>query len=242
MRVALLDGDDAEWMYPYGGRWWRRRAWMALPRPDRRHVYFKRELTPRTGMYRWYRVLPAPVAAALRTPRSVRPIAYSIPAEKVVAELPAKHRLIASHVVDPEVARRLSRDTGYAFESETDYYRDLRQSRFAITMKRSGWDCLRHYEIAANGCVPTFRDLDRKPPRCAPHGLDASNCVTYRNYDDLVRRLDAIDDEEYARLQRGALAWARANTTTVRAAQFLDEMGYDVGTAAEGERAARTST
>lgn len=26
--------------------------------------------------------------------------------------------------------------------------------------KKMGWDCLRHYEIMMNGCVPLFKDLE----------------------------------------------------------------------------------
>jgi len=40
-------------------------------------------------------------------------------------------------------------------------------------MKRGGWDCLRHYEIAAAGAVPCVRQLEGKPSSCAPHGLQA---------------------------------------------------------------------
>ena len=34
---------------------------------------------------------------------------------------------------------------------------------FAHTIKKGGWDCLRHYEIMANGCIPIFKDLDKCP-------------------------------------------------------------------------------
>ena len=37
------------------------------------------------------------------------------------------------------------------------------RSRFGVTTKKSGWDCMRHYELAASGCVPCFRDLEEKP-------------------------------------------------------------------------------
>jgi hypothetical protein len=31
-------------------------------------------------------------------------------------------------------------------------------------MRKAGWDCLRHYEITANMCIPLFLDLDKCPP------------------------------------------------------------------------------
>ena len=40
--------------------------------------------------------------------------------------------------------------------NESDYYKDYQRSYFAITCKKGGWDCLRHYEILANAVSPTF--------------------------------------------------------------------------------------
>lgn len=220
--MAVLDGADRQEPYPYAGLWWRKPAWWLLPRAHKRAVYFKRELTPVTGWFRSYLLLPPVLASRLPSIRGMREISFSIPAEKLLTEpAPPKRRLFASHVVDPEVAARLGVGTSYAFSDEAAYYADLQASRYGITVKRAGWDCLRHYEQAANSCVPCFRDLDRKPPRCAPHGLDDTNSVCYRDFDELMRRVEAIDDAQYASLRAGALAWARANTTVRRAEQFL---------------------
>jgi hypothetical protein len=30
-------------------------------------------------------------------------------------------------------------------------------------MKKAGWDCMRHYEILANNCIPYFIDLENCP-------------------------------------------------------------------------------
>jgi hypothetical protein len=224
--AAVLDTADRVEMYPYAGEWWRKPAWWFLPRAHVRFPYFKREITPDTQFFRYYMVVPRAAARYLPLARGVRPIAFSIPEEKIVPEPPAKTRLLGSHVVDPEVARHLGQDgTSYAFGTEEEYYADLGASRFAVTTKRAGWEALRHYEIAANGCVPCFRDLDRKPPLCAPHGLGDANSVAYRTAGELTAKLEAIDDEAYARLQRGAIEWARANSTVMRARSFLQELG-----------------
>lgn len=215
-RMAVLDGTDLPLIYPYAPTWLRERAHWGLPRAHRRVPYFKREITPWT--------VPS---------RALRPIAFSVPAEKVVTEPPAKSRLFQSHIVDPEVAREHAGGaTGYRFEEEAAYYEDLRSARFGITTRKGGWETLRHYEIAANGAVPCFKGLDRKPSRCAPHGLGPSNSVSYTSHADLMRKVGDIDDAEYARLQRGAMAWARANTTEERARTFLARIGHplEVGT------------
>jgi hypothetical protein len=227
--VAVVDGADRVEPYPYAGRWWRRRLWWTLPRAHTRGIYFKRELSPWTGTFRAYLTLPPGVAAHLPSIRKMREISFSIPAAKVVSGPPAvKERLLASHVVDPAVAAALGVSTSYAFDDESEYYADLQISRFGVTTRRAGWDCLRHYEQAANGCVPCFRDLDSKPPRCAPHGLDEENCIVYHDADELFRTLDSISDDRYQKLRDGALRWARANTTVVRARTFLSECGISI--------------
>lgn len=231
--VAVIDGADRVEPYPYAGRWWRRRVWWTLPRAFKTGTYFKREISPLTGTFRAYLALPPALAARLPSVRAMREISFSIPEEKLVPEPPGeKDQLLARHVVDPEVARRLDVSTKYAFADEESYYADLRRSRFAITTKRAGWDCLRHYEQAANGCVPCFRDLDAKPPRSAPHGLVEGNCLVYHDADELFAMLEMIGSDRYRQLQEGALRWARANTTVERARKFL----ADCGVALEGAK------
>lgn len=222
--VVAIDGGDGPAAYPHGPTWWRLR-----PRPPRalgRVPYFKRELLPLTAQLR-YPGLPSPLAERLLA-RAIRPIAFSIPADRLADGDEPKRRLLATHVVDPEVAARVGAPTSYAFAAEADYYADLRAARYGVTTRKAGWDCLRHYELAASGCVPCFRELERKPPLCAPHGLDATNCLSYRDADDLLEQLEAIGEERYARLRAGALEWARANTTTARARQLLAAVGHPV--------------
>ena len=56
--------------------------------------------------------------------------------------------------------------SNYLFRAgeEAKYYEMYRQSMFAHTCKKGGWDCLRHYEILAAGCIPIFEDLENCPP------------------------------------------------------------------------------
>jgi SAM-dependent methyltransferase len=99
-------------------------------------IYFKREL-----------------AAAIP---GVHPIQFAIPASKVLQNFVSKTRVRA--LIDPR-----DRST-YIYKDEASYYADYAQSRFAITMRKAGWDCLRHYEIIANNCIPLFLDLYQCPP------------------------------------------------------------------------------
>jgi hypothetical protein len=227
--VAFLDGADYPAPYPYASTFWRVPQWWFLPRAHKRGTYFKRELTAETAQRRYFMLLPRAVAERLPYARRLQPTAFSIPEAKIVPEPPPKRKAFNAHVVDVEVAKRLGATAEYAFTDEAEYYADLQASRFGVTAKRTGWDAMRHYELAANGCVPCFRELDRKPPRCAPHGLRPGvNCLSYADADELLRRVEGIDDAQYLALQAGALEWARANSTRRRAADFLDRLGWSV--------------
>jgi hypothetical protein len=97
--------------------------------------YFKRELTI--------------------TANRIYPISFGIPSQKLSPNLFQKKREFA--ICDP-------RDpTTYIYENEMDYYDGYKESYMAITKKKSGWDCMRHYEILANGCLPYFLDVDECP-------------------------------------------------------------------------------
>ena len=38
-----------------------------------------------------------------------------------------------------------------------------RHAMFGVTRSKAGWDCMRHLEIMAAGCIPFFTDLDELP-------------------------------------------------------------------------------
>jgi hypothetical protein len=222
--MAVVDTGDRIEPYPYSGLWWRVRHWWLLPRAHNRAHFFKREITPWTAWFRTFLLVPGPLASKFVL-RDMREISFSIPAQQIVVSPPAKTKDWPAHVVDPEVAERVGAQATYAFADAAGYHGDLRAARFGVTTKKAGWDALRHYEIAAAGAVPCFRDLDRKPPRCAPHGLDRSNCIVYRDADDLIAQTSALGDTAYAELQAAALAWAKASTTETRARAFLEDCG-----------------
>jgi hypothetical protein len=225
VRIAAVDGGDGAVMYPYGPTWWREMRPWPLPRAHGHIPFFNRELTPTTAWVRYLGVVP-PRTAERWLSRSVSPISFSIPEDHLAPADHAKTARLATHVVDPDVRVALGQhDVGYAFEHEEDYFADLRSARFGVTTKKAGWDCLRHYELAASGCVPCFRDLLAKPALCAPHGLDDSNCVPYSDARDLLRRLEAMSEHEYETRRTAALSWARQHTTRSAAERFLTEVG-----------------
>ena len=87
----------------------------------------------------------------------IHPFPYAIPDEYIVSEVPEKIRVFSE--VIPLVH---SEKAAYKYKAgeESAYVQQYRESRFAYTQKKGGWDCLRHYEILAAGCIPVFDNLD----------------------------------------------------------------------------------
>jgi hypothetical protein len=90
----------------------------------------------------------------------VHPIHFAIPADKF--QPPGVKTQPLAHC-DPRDRRT------YVFDREQDYVRDMNASLFGITMKKAGWDCMRHLELVAAGCMPLFLDIDHCPPRTCTH-------------------------------------------------------------------------
>lgn len=224
--LALLDGDDDARLYPGSnthlrsfGPW--RPLVDLLNRPQ--CLYFKREWHP-AGVFeharaRWM---------GLRT-QHIRPAGFSIPAEKLLdpglLEV-SRPRLFPTHIVDGELRELLGGKAEYSFSSEESYNWDLRSSRFGITTRRAGWDCLRHLELAANGCVICFRDLNAKPASAAPHGLNCRNAISYHTARELLERLENLPIAEEQKLRRAAWTWAHSHTTVRAAAALLGAFGW----------------
>ena len=209
--LLLLDGDDDQRLYPRSGTRVRQfgigTGLTNLLQLPSTHI-FKRELTNRSR--KW----------GLRL--NVHPLAFSIPESLISSKLPNKSQLFPSHIVDRDLSNKLGASANYVFADEQSYRSDLASSRFGITTRRAGWDCLRHYEIAAAGAVICFRDLVQKPVGCAPHGLiEGLNCISYRSSDELLNRMDKLSDQQELELQNAALAWAQSASTKNRALQLL---------------------
>jgi hypothetical protein len=85
----------------------------------------------------------------------VYPINFSISSKKVIHHVRGKTRVLAPLIPgDPST---------YNYYTEQEYYKMYQESCFALTTKKMGWDCMRHYEIMANGCLPVFLDIDQCP-------------------------------------------------------------------------------
>jgi len=85
------------------------------------------------------------------------PISFAFPTSKIRTTVGAKTRAFAQY--RPNSSRR------YMYEKEHELYDDYASSYFALTWKKGGWDCFRHYEILANGAIPYFMNLDKCPAK-----------------------------------------------------------------------------
>jgi hypothetical protein len=100
-----------------------------------KHLYFKRELQ--------------------QSYKNVLPITFAYPTCKLANSNRSKTQEYATCIPgQPET---------YIFKSEKQYYEDYQKSYYGVTMKKAGWDCMRHYEILGNYCMPYFIGLEDCP-------------------------------------------------------------------------------
>lgn len=141
----------------------------------------------------------------------VQPISFSIPSKWVTSTIPEKTKILAN------VNNKANKN--YEHASEQEYHNEYGRSYFGITSKKAGWDCLRHYEILANGCVPLFEGLEQCP----------SNTLTSLPKNLLIeanrrfRKEEWPDQKEYADLVYALMAHTSKKCTTVAEAARLIE-------------------
>jgi hypothetical protein len=88
----------------------------------------------------------------------VLPIQFGVPKEVIrPIDLTRKKSLMAH--CDPR-----DRSTMVYYDSETRYYDQYSDAWFGYTMKKAGWDAMRHHEILAAGCLPYFDGMNECPP------------------------------------------------------------------------------
>lgn len=92
---------------------------------------------------------------------NIFPIGFSIPECKIVKSPHIKTKLFADIIPG-------NKNT-YIYNDEESYYNDYQSSIFGKTKCKAGWDCLRHYEILANGAIPFFENLENCPKNTMVH-------------------------------------------------------------------------
>lgn len=86
----------------------------------------------------------------------IKPIAMAVPDQVLLNYIPINKSQLFGCVYPGKTET-------YIFKKEDTYFYDYFKSYYGVTFKKGGWDCLRHYEILANRCIPYFIDLDKCP-------------------------------------------------------------------------------
>ena len=93
----------------------------------------------------------------------IKPISFAIPEQYIVNQIPIKIKTFAESIPAMHSWGDHPHLKTYKYTNQIDYYNDYRESYFAYTCCKAGWDCMRHYEILANGCIPWFTDIEKCP-------------------------------------------------------------------------------
>lgn len=150
--------------------------------------YFKRELL--------YNNLP-----------NIFPISFSIPEEKILKDKTnvKKTKFLADYVPGHF----------YIYNTEEEYYNNYREANFGRTHKKGGWDCMRHYEILGNYCMPHFPDLHACPNETMKNFpkkqvLEGNQIFNENKLND--RYYELLDD---------IFEYTKKNLTTIESAKYV---------------------
>jgi hypothetical protein len=143
------------------------------------------------------------------------PINFSIPSEKICEDYIEKTKIL-SNIIPGDLST-------YIYNSEEEYYEEYKKSYFAITKKKAGWDCMRHYEILANGCIPVFIDIEKCPKKTMTM-LPKELLIEGKNlYNNLKNKtvLNEEEKKEYNKLRMKLLEHTKKKLTTDKIASYI---------------------
>ena len=182
---------------------------------------------------------------------AVHPIGFSIPPEYVRAVVPAKGQALATVIPGAHDTYKFlptpDATPNELTALERGYYADMERAYFGLTWKKAGWDCLRHLELLAAGCVPLFTDIGAAPAGAVAflpkrvlrlalrlpgvehiRGVPGAGDVNPSATRDVAINPAAIDPVLYSLTVTALLDYTRRHLTTPRmAAHVLATMGVD---------------
>lgn len=150
----------------------------------------------------------------LQTP-AVYPVGFSIPASIIVGGVPVKNRDFSALLPGDK--------STYIYDKEEEYYQNYQESYYAVTRMKAGWDCMRHYEILANGCIPYFLNLDQCPKNVLWHFPKALVLQAMSLPGVAPGRIDhrVFDQAKYTELVEQLLQYTRVHLTTKAMAGYV---------------------
>ncbi|MFK7789309.1 MAG: hypothetical protein AB8C95_07465 [Phycisphaeraceae bacterium] len=164
-------------------------------------------------------------------PRRVYPISFCIPESLIVDAVPKKEQATGQGI------SRGRRKYKFGPGDQQAYYADYQQSYFGLTYRKGGWDCMRHLEIMANGCLPFFPGIDECPRFTMAHYPKVLIEKIYRHYASAISikgfelsfDTEALQDwqDDYDAYVREAIDHTKQHLTTrVMADYVLDKSGH----------------
>jgi len=117
--------------------------------------------------------------------KNIFPISFGLPTIKI--------NFNEKKIKDYSFITPLDKKT-YIYTEEKDYYNDYSEARLGVTCKKAGWDCMRHYEILGNGCLPNFIDIQNCPTRTM-ESFPKELCLNLNN--DLKTEKASVVYEKY---------------------------------------------
>ena len=151
-----------------------------------KHLYFKREL--------------------VEEHKNLLPITFGIPTSKLAIPNTNKTQEYATCIP--------GQPKTYIFKSEQPYYEDYQKSYYGVTMKKAGWDCMRHYEILGNYCMPYFVGLEDCPKNTLAN-LPKELLLEARNL------TENFDESKYFSILNEIFNHTKNNLTTKNLATYI---------------------
>lgn len=143
-------------------------------------------------------------------------ISFSIPQENIINEVPKVKTKTVSNLI-PGIKET------YIYFDQTSYFAEYRSSKYAYTFKKGGWDCFRHYEILANGCIPIFPDL-----------ISCPQLTMFSFPKELILEINTelsksdLSKSKYDFYSNLLLEYTKENLTTAHMVRFLlNQIGYN---------------
>lgn len=196
-QIVFVDGEDHDFsliFYKWHKKYFRSQKLFLENRKVALSLYskglfFKRELREKDRKY-------------------FKPISFAIPSENIVSKVPAKSIEMATMI--PGDKRT------YIYKNESDYNNGYQMAKFGTTFKKSGWDCMRHYEILANGCIPYFPGLEKLPSTTMVNFPKTILLETNRLYES-----GAFTDSVYEYYCNMLLSYTREYLSTTNLAEYV---------------------
>ena len=116
----------------------------------------------------------------------------------------------------------------FGFADELEYRRAYSTAYFAVTTKKGGWDCNRHYEIISSGTMPYFDsliDAGSHTLSLLPKSLlYQAQSIPGVNRERMTIDHKLFDVDQYKLLLHRLLYYAQHRLTTVKLVQYILEV------------------